>query len=264
MSMLNRPITAREYKLMLNVDRFADRAHGSEAFYRLLEFLIKKDGKATIQAESEEKRRLTSYWDTPELALRQEGYALRLRQKKKGFEINLKHRSPDRYLSAARDLASSQKGETKFEEDILPPFVSKFAISTEVDVTDAPDLSTVREVVALFPGLAALNLDADDPVGRINDFEAVEVARDLCTFRFGDATEVDANLSFWYLPANEGAWPMVAEFSFDFKGSNGEGLEEFPTRVVERVNRLFTALQNQAGWVNLSQTTKTAFALEAL
>jgi hypothetical protein len=264
MSTSNRPVTAREYKLMLNVDRFADRAHGSEAFYHLLEFLIKKDGEATVQAESEEKRRLTSYWDTPELALRHEGYALRLRQKKKGFEINLKYRSPDRYLSAARDLASSQNGETKFEEDILPPFVSKFALSTEVDVADAPDLGTVQKVIALFPGLAALNLDADDPVRRINGFEAVEVARDLCTFRFGDATEVDANLSFWYLPENENAWPMVAEFSFDFKASSGNGLEEFPSGVVERANRLFTALQNQAGWVNLSQTTKTAFALESL
>ena len=164
MSTSNRPITAREYKLMLNVDRFADRAHGSEAFYHLLKFLIEKDGEATIQAESEEKRRLTSYWDTSELALRQEGYALRLRQKKKGFEINLKHRSPDRYLSAARALANSQNGETKFEEDILPPFVSKFALSTEVDVTDAPDLSTVQKAVALFPGLAALNFGCGRPL----------------------------------------------------------------------------------------------------
>ena len=57
---------------------------------------------------------------------------------------------------------------------------------------------------------------------------------------------------------------MVAEFSFDFKVANGHGLEEFPTRVVERANRLFTVLQNQAGWLNLNQTTKTAFALEAL
>jgi hypothetical protein len=42
--MANRPVTSREYKLMLNTDRFQDRSRGTEVFFDLLSFLIKKEG----------------------------------------------------------------------------------------------------------------------------------------------------------------------------------------------------------------------------
>ena len=45
MSTANLPVTSREYKLMLNVDRFSNRTEGAEAFFRLIEFLIKKEGR---------------------------------------------------------------------------------------------------------------------------------------------------------------------------------------------------------------------------
>lgn len=86
MNSSNRPITSREYKLMLNADRFKDREEGIEVFLRLIEFLIKKEGGAIkkIQNKKEDEEiRLTSYLDTPELALRQQGYSLRLRDEAK-------------------------------------------------------------------------------------------------------------------------------------------------------------------------------------
>jgi hypothetical protein len=268
--MPNLPVTSREYKLMLNPDRFGERAHGTDSFFALLTFLIRKEGGTITETQTEEKQRLTSYLDTPELALRQGGYALRLRDESaggNGFHLNLKYRAADRYLSAEQDVSSPQAGEMKFEEDVLPPFVSKFSRSNSLASQQTPDADTVRKVVALFPGLASLKLGPDVAVKKVNDFTAAEVARKLCKFQFGGPPNLKASLSFWYLTPGEGVWPLICEFSFDYDASKGgaaDKLEQFPAATVTGANRLFEALQGQAGWVNLSATTKTAFALEAL
>lgn len=44
--MPNKSVTSREYKLMLQVDRFQDLGAGAEAFFDLLKFLIEKGGGA--------------------------------------------------------------------------------------------------------------------------------------------------------------------------------------------------------------------------
>lgn len=268
--MPNRPVTSREYKLMLNTDRFENSARGTDSFFALLKFLIEKGGGAIKETQTEETRRLTSYLDTPELALRQAGYSLRLRDESAAggdFQLNLKYRSSDRYLSAERDLSSPQGGEMKFEEDVLPPFVSKFSHSNTLESGEAPEADTVGKVLALFPGLGGLNLGADVAVKTVNDFTAAEVVRKLCKFQFGGPPKLKASLSFWRLQAGDEGWPLVCEFSFDYDAANGgdaDKLEQYPAATVEGANRLFEALQGQAGWVNLSATTKTAFALEAL
>ena len=73
---------------------------------------------------------------------------------------------------------------------------------------------------------------------------------------------------FWYLPEGDEGWPLVGEFSFDYdepKGGRGaKKLEQYPAKSVEGANRLFAALQGQAGWFDPNGTTKTAFALEVL
>jgi hypothetical protein len=266
----NYPVTSREYKLMLNVDRFMDRDQGSQVFLNVIEFLIKKAGGTIVENQDEKERRQTSYLDTPELALRQHGFALRLREEVKAdeFQINLKYRDPDRYISAAQDLSSPQADKTKFEEDILPPFASKFAHSTSIKTTAMPDLSRMQKVISFFPGLKKLNIDENTAVKTIHDFKAVEVVRKLCKFQFGAPPTVKACLSFWYLTEKKNDWPLVGEFSFDYDMANSEAdedkLEMYPRQVVEGANRFFSALQNQAGWLNFSITTKTAFALEVL
>lgn len=268
----NHPVTSREYKLMLNVDRFQDREKGCGVFFRLLDFLItKKENGNIIKRQDEEEKRLTSYLDTPELALRQQGFALRLREEAKaedGFQINLKYRASDRYISAAQDLSSPQAGKAKFEEDILPPFFSKFSNSTSVKTNKNPGLDNIEKVTALFPGLKHLDFGGQGVVKTVNDFKAVEVVRKLCKFQFGELIEIKASLSFWYLPENENDWPLVAEFSFDYdmvpSGTDGDALEMYPSEVARGANRLFSAVQNQSGWVDASSTTKTAFALEGL
>lgn len=268
--MPNKPVTSREYKLMLNTERFGDRVRGSDFFFALLKFIIQKEGGAITETQNDEKRRLTSFLDTPEMALRQAGFSLRLRDERAGgggFQLNFKYRAGDRYLSAAQDLSSPQGGDMKFEEDVLPPFTSKFSNSNSLESQTPPDADTVRKVVALFPGLGGFNLDGDDAVKTVNDFTAAEVARKLCKFQFGGPPNLKASLSFWYLTPDEAGWPLICEFSFDYDAPRGGGadkLEQYPAATVEGANRLFAALQSHTGWVNLAATTKTAFALEAL
>lgn len=121
--------------------------------------------------------------------------------------------------------------------------------------------------MTLFPGLSGLNLAADVAVKKVNDFTAAEVVRKLCKFQCGGPPNIKASLSFWRLLSSDEGWPLVCEFSFDYDAPRDGGadkLEQYPAATVEGANRLFKAVQGQAGWVNLSATTKTAFALEAL
>jgi hypothetical protein len=265
----NRPVTSREYKLMLNVERFKDRAQGSQAFLHLLQFLVEKGGGTIIETQRKEDRRLTCYLDTAESALRQHGFALRLRQETAAaFQITLKYRGADRYLAAAQDLSSAAAGKTKFEEDILPPFVSKFAHSVSIDTGIMPDLDRMNKVASLFPGLQELDIDARAAVKIVNEFKAVEIVRKLCKAQFGGPPTIKACLSFWYLTQAAEEWPLVGEFSFDYdmpeSAADAEALERYPRPAVEGANYLFAALQRQAGWADFKATTKTAFALEVL
>ena len=265
MNVSNLPVTSREYKLMLNSDRFSDPDKGAERFLTLIDFLIRMQGGTIVEKQDEKERRHTSYLDTAQFALRQSGFSLRLREEVNGFQINLKYRGADRYLSAAQDLSGSQKGKIKFEEDILPPFVSKFSHSNSVKSDTRPDIKTLKDVVALFPGIARLGIDENTPVKTANDFRALEVVRKLCKFQFEKTETIKASLSFWYL-VDDTDWPLVSEFSFDYDAADKDEskLEKYSLNVVEGAKGLFGALQNQTGWLDFSTTTKTAFALEVL
>ena len=128
-----------------------------------------------------------------------------------------------------------------------------------------PRLTLMKEVTSLFPGLKKLNIDENTPVKNANDFKAFEVTRKLCKFKFDETETLKASLSFWYL-LNDAHWPLVGEFSFDYDATEtDEGeVEPFSLSVVEGASRLFRNVQNQAGWLDLTATTKTAFALEVL
>jgi uncharacterized protein YjbK len=268
----NRPVTSREYKLILNADRFKDRLEGSQTFWNLVEFLVNKQGGQIHLRQDEEHGRRTWYLDTPSLDFRRHHYVLRVREEdggKKWFKVTLKYRAPDRYLSASQDLSSTKKAQHKFEEDILPPFTSKFSHSASIERKKAPKLGQVDQVVDLFPGLAGLGINAETPVGKVNTFEAHEIARWVDQLKFEEEPIVKACLSFWYLIGSKKELPRIVEFSFDYDLPDGAGdgrdsPESYPLPVVAGANRLFAALQRQTDWVNFRATTKTAYAYEAL
>jgi hypothetical protein len=146
MNSANRPITSREYKLILNVDRFADRGRGARQLWAVLEFLIGKAGGAISKVQDATDERETRYLDTPGHDLHERGLSLRVRREaKKKRKVTLKLRAKDRYLAAAFDLRTEKAAdpEWRFEEDILPPLASVLAhsVSFETRTTSSPTRS---------------------------------------------------------------------------------------------------------------------------
>ncbi len=266
----NRAVTSREYKLILNVRNFLDREDGIRLFWDMVRSYASHQRAKAKTRRKKDSHRQTWYLDTPGLALRRNGYVLRLRQENEQHKLTLKFRDSDRYLAAAVVLSSTDSdAKTKFEEDILPPFRSKFSHSTAIEKPGAaPKLKAVGDLLTLFPklDLDALEVRKRSPLQRVSDFKANELAVRLGKLDFDGATEVKATLSFWYIEEiRERQLPLVAEFSFDYDAPESDGkmrLETFPRPVVAGANRLFQALQRQSGWINPNFTTKTAFAYD--
>jgi hypothetical protein len=273
---------------MLRADHFRKRKRGADAFWKLVEFLIqeRQDNESSRQPD-DERHRLTWYLDTPGTELRNRGYALRAREdldddgQSDGFKVTLKFRSPDRYVAASKDMTCTEKikeGDDKFEEDILPPFSSKFARSVSFKTDEEPDLSRMDKVVGTFPGLSELRILPETPVDVVNGFRAYEISHRIGQLRFVHMVEfafgldepeflVKCCLNYWYLQKGD-EWPLAAEFSFDFDlperlRGNENRLEHFSPEVVAGTNVFFRSLQKQAGWLDQTGTTKTAYAFSA-
>jgi hypothetical protein len=255
-----RAVAAREYKLILTTERFGDRAAGSTAFRKLAMELARAKGGTVVDKQKGEEVRRTWYLDTPGNDLRRHEFALRVRlEGGKEYKTTLKCRSADRYLAASHSLAGSDKIEEKFEEDILPPFQSRFSNSAIYRSKSEPRFATVGDVAKIFPGFAKLPIAPEAKLAPVNDLHIHEIFRKLCQVDFGPGPAVKAGISFWYLTEKTDEWPLIAEFSFDYAP---EKPERFPARTVERANAWFTALQGLPGWFNFDATTKTRFAYE--
>ena len=59
----NRPLTSREFKIMLDTNRFMDRKKGTKEISTIIESLIEKQG-GKFNGDVEEKERRTWYLDT--------------------------------------------------------------------------------------------------------------------------------------------------------------------------------------------------------
>jgi len=146
----NRPITGREYKIMLKTDKFKERQQGIADFKEMIKNqieLINSKGKlkpiyfeenTTHNINSNE--RLVWYLDTPDFQIKEHRFLLRIRKEiqvdendnedrsnndNKQYVIDLKSRNADRYISASYDLRTNHligknQIDFEFEEDIVP------------------------------------------------------------------------------------------------------------------------------------------------
>jgi hypothetical protein len=277
---------------LLNTERFRDRVAEGKLFWRVLEFLVHNQGNEAIPDAADpdkdtELRRATWYLDTPGYELQRANITLRVREEageKKPFKVTLKYRMPDRYTAAGcdpiPDPGKFKKPDVKFEEDVTPPFASKFSYSASFRVDELPHMETMGDVAKLFPSLQGQGIPLVTPIQVVNGFRAHEVMHYIGKLKLDKMPTpraarglpdfvVKVALSHWYLQENEDDYPLVTEFSFDFDASegNGEGsdrLEKFPPTVVAGANRLFRDVQNQAGWLSPFGLTKTAYLFEVL
>lgn len=279
----NRPLTGREYKLMLNTNEFKERDEGIKNFLDLIESRIKllnsgqgREEEIRFEEKVKEKKRTVWYMDTKNFELNANKFLLRVRRENdEEYITDLKSRNPDRYISASYDFSSTTKDDIKikFEEDIISPFVSKFSLSASFKTQKEPRLESFNEIRSIFPGLNSLNIDGDKKVKKVNDFEAKEISYSVGKIISSEGSTDDTSLNFWYLP-DEGkkATPLIVEFAYDYAatqdsndstGSAGKlSLEQFPVSFVILVNSLFYDLQ-KGRFVDLNTTrTKTEYAYQ--
>jgi hypothetical protein len=275
---------------LLNTERFRDRIAGAKLFWQVLAFLVENQGNEVIPEPTDpdkdtELRRTTWYLDTPGYELQRANVTLRVRNEageKKPFKVTLKYRMPDRYTAAGCDPAPDpgkvKKSDIKFEEDVIPPFVSKFSYSASFRADELPRIETMQDAIDLFPGLEQQGVSTTTPLRIVNGFRAHEVMHYIGKLKLDKmpATRalelpdfvVKVALSHWYLQENQDDYPLVTEFSFDYDAVGQDGgddsLEKFPPTVVAGANRLFSDVQNQAGWLSPFGMTKTAYLFEVL
>src|SRR5690349_3483366 len=176
------------------------------------------------------------------------------------YDVTLKCRHPDRYVSASYNLASSVESiDIKFEEDIVIPFISKFSLSASLKGKQIPRFSTIQDVVTVFPGLD-LGIDTGEMLSKVNNFEVIEISSKIGKIKFsGDDTEIEPELNLWYSSTKDDK-PLIVEFTFKCKAAKQDKaekmlLEEYSHSLVLDADSFYQSLQKDK--IVDKQTTKT-------
>ena len=137
MSLSNRQLNSKEFKIILKAVEFTDIIKDKENVINIIKSQIQKQGGTFDDTTQDEDYRKVWYLDTKKFDLNYgNNFFLRIRKefKKdntlKGYVVNLKNRDDHRRKALKYDLSNPQKNpkfdykkfEFKFEEDILTPF----------------------------------------------------------------------------------------------------------------------------------------------
>ena len=164
-------VTSREYKVIVDSSLFADLdAALSDVVDDIGDLARSLDLECAGNFDATDpKERTILFLDTPDFTLRQNGLLLRQRVKRNSgaTEYTLKCRTEDRYVAAGRDLRPGPQLEhdSKFEEDIGVPFISRFSHSMTVSLDEHEKLAgkkypdTLAAAAKLFPGLLTIRRD---------------------------------------------------------------------------------------------------------
>ncbi len=203
------------------------------------------------------------FFDTAELGLRGQRYICRERidVESDEREVTLKYRHADRYVAQDRDMDARDEGdaESKFEEDVKPPFVSVFSYSTTVKVDADREFGHVEKVADLFPGLAdeLRHLDASGDLAVVRAFCARELVLVGAAVLLGQR-DIDAECAMvvWHDDDDPATPPVCVEFSFKYANED----EDYRGSVARDAHDVLLALNtNLTEWVDPQPTTKTAF-----
>jgi hypothetical protein len=211
------------------------------------------------------------YLDTKRHALnRNHNIFLRIREERSRYDITLKCRHPDRYISASYDLSHPVdysrlkfKG-FKFEEDITTPFHSKFSSQAKFEDHKTPKLNTFNDIIDIYPDLTSLRVPSNEKLMKVNKFVAYEISYKLGDIVFSDGNRVVSEMSMWY-HSDKDKSPAIIELDFDCNAqenpeSDKLSLEEFPLSLIRNVNNLYSSLQRESIVDLTISKTKTEFA----
>jgi uncharacterized protein YjbK len=267
---MNRSLDSREFKLILKPKIFQDLNEGIKKVQKIIDKEVDMlNGKFKPDSDLKQKFRRTYYLDTFNFRLQSKNFFLRVREDKESnkYDITLKCRHPDRYISSSYDLSSSIKKSTiKFEEDIIASHVSKFSISVNFEEDQEPEINNLEKLKTIFPELQTQDL-GDGILEKVNKFEAKEISVKLGKISYSnnnkdredDDDEIKTFLNLWYSPKNKGK-PVIVEFTCDYaaikkkeegkeqkKGKKKEKIliEEFPFSLVRNTYQFYNSLQNR-------------------
>jgi len=249
-------LSSREYKVLLDPELFDnDPAEFAQYYAEELIAAIAPTSIAAVGDLALAEERIVQFYDSASCDLRAASFVLRDRSdvdpdgKRK---LTLKFRSTSRNLAAEQDLSSSVDGaKQKFEEDIVPPSVSKFSSSASPKVSTKLDVEEIKDAVAIFPGLASLDLDDELDLEVVGGIVAREAVYEGVELDLGEGIRAELSVTLWYL---DDATPVVAEASFSY----GDEEEHYPSAAVANGKALFDAMQALVEWRAVDSMTKTA------
>jgi hypothetical protein len=245
----------REYKFMLNPSMFEGNKLAIVQFHdellSAIEPHVANHSKERFQVE---KQQDVEFLDTSGHHIFGAGFLLRKRKssvnKSKG-ELTLKCRAPDLCIALrhASFAATGLKDDSKLEEDICTPFVSRFSRSTTVKLKGTTP-QTIGDAAEFFPILAKVAASAEGLVS-VNGIQVAETVYTGPTFSI-DAVQAESAIIMWL----RGTKPRIAAMEFSFRIPFGETL--FESDVASRFLGLFLTLQ-KLDWAAKNLPTKTAY-----
>jgi hypothetical protein len=268
-------VKSREYKVMVDSSLCVDLEAALSIIRDETEDLARSLGLGFAgKFDTEDpKERTILFLDTPDFTVRHNGLLLRQRVKRKSgtTDYTLKCRTADRYIAEGRDLSPGPRleAESKLEEDIGVPFISRFSHSTTVSLDADQELAgdnyptRLSTATRLFPGLLALQRDglpcapeiALMPVRGLNVFEQVFNGPKV-HFPNGrgrsSPTPADVGLILW--SKGKKGRVLTAELSFRYEAEK----EAFPADVASGAKRFFEGLQ-YLDWTRPEAITKTQY-----
>jgi uncharacterized protein YjbK len=278
---MSRPLDSREFKLILKPKLFKNFDSGISKVQDLVDTQLKKlNGKFdSNDADRILKYRKTYYLDTPNFRLNSIFCFLRIRRdmESRNYDVTLKCRHPDRYISSSYDLSELKIHDTKFEEDVIAPHISKFSTSVNFEQENKPKFNNIKEIKSTFPGLISNGL-GNGKLLKVNNFEAKEVSVKLGKISYNrkkgdhkDDRKVTLFLNFWYSPKYESI-PIIVEFTYSYKAIKPKSsisnkcnkhstlIEEFPITLVRNTYDFYKSMQKTEVADLKASKTKTEFA----
>ena len=179
-------ITHREYKLLLQADRFRLKKQVIE-FNDLLATLAKRFGVRYDEFEAIDSQiRQVQFFDTPEQDFRNNRVILRLRQDQTSgwpdetWEVTFKRRTPDYQEAIDFNVGSTTTlhEKRKFKEELVrgPELGTIRRIFSNNNVAQSPIKSftaPMSRLIDIFPSLKALNVDGAKTVAAVNHAEGL-------------------------------------------------------------------------------------------
>lgn len=278
---MSKSLDSREFKLILKPNLFKEFNSGIKKVQEIIDTEV-NNLSGTFKSRDSDlklKHRKTYYLDSSDFRLNSKNFFLRIREDKKSrkYDVTLKCRHPDRYISSAYDLSDLKMYDTKFEEDIISPHTSKFSASVNFEQDQKPKFDSIEELRSIFPRLISYDI-GHGKLFKVNNFEAKEISVKLGKIVYDgkksnnkDDNKVSLLLNLWYSPKDESV-PAIVELTYSYKAikpsptvsnkinKDNKLIEEFPLSLVRNTYEFYRSIQKMKVADFHASKTKTEFA----